>query len=251
MEKKKEKKSFNKKKAALMAAAIIAAGGIGIGGASAYFSAQSKTVNNGFSVVAGKQNDDNGDDPSKGGALVLHETKWDTTDKNKDGIPDAAANLQPGDSVAKNPTIESNVSYPGYVVIKVSVPKIQAKLNASETAYGYYPAFTLQGVSDKFTLVKTDNADTKQPGTVDYYYALNDALGVHATTPELFTSIKEQNFVEVAGAKTGTGNTKYTDGSVDLKGAIVQTTDYKTPANKTDATSVKTFNELYAALNKK
>ena len=54
--------------------------------------------------------------------ITLTEPNWSETDSNSNGVPDAAENLMPGDSVAKDPTITNVGSNDAYVFAKVVMP---------------------------------------------------------------------------------------------------------------------------------
>ena len=55
--------------------------------------------------------------------IDLVEANWDTTDQDSNGIPDAAQDLMPGQTVAKDPVIKNlSTSNEAYVFAKVEVP---------------------------------------------------------------------------------------------------------------------------------
>ena len=55
--------------------------------------------------------------------IDILEANWSTTDSNSNGVPDAAENLMPGQSVTKDPVIRNlSTSNPAYVFAKVEVP---------------------------------------------------------------------------------------------------------------------------------
>ena len=97
---------MNKKKTIISAIVLLAI--VAVGGAIAYFT-DTDTKTNTFTIG-------NVD-------ITLSEEHWSTTDSNNNNIPDAAENIAPGVSVAKDPVI-TNVSAtaPAYVYAKVEIP---------------------------------------------------------------------------------------------------------------------------------
>ncbi len=203
---------MDKKKKAAAVAAVALAGIIGVGGAYAYFSGQSETVQNQFNIVAGSKD--------KGGSLEI------TEDWNEDDAKD----LEPGEVVTKDVTITSKVDYDGYVVAKVVIPRIHAMMEG-DTEYKYYDVFNLcvedaneadgvaEGVHSDWKLLSsavTDEAST-------YYYGYVNADGTiggddmdifdNGVSSNLFDKIQEQHFDAIESAKSA---------SVDVSAAIIQ-----------------------------
>lgn len=203
---------MDKKKKAAAVAAVALAGIIGVGGAYAYFSGQSETVQNQFNIVAGSKD--------KGGSLEI------TEDWNEDDAKD----LEPGEVVTKDVTITSKVDYDGYVVAKVVIPRIHAMMEG-DTDYKYYDVFNLcvedaneadgvvEGVHSDWKLLSsavTDEAST-------YYYGYVNADGTiggddmdifdNGVSSNLFDKIQEQHFDAIESAKSA---------SVDVSAAIIQ-----------------------------
>lgn len=55
--------------------------------------------------------------------ITLTEPNWDTTDQDSNNVPDASQDLMPGQTIAKDPTINNvSTSNPAYVFAKVQVP---------------------------------------------------------------------------------------------------------------------------------
>lgn len=254
MEKTKEKKPVNKKKAALMLAALVAAGGIGVGGAAAYFSATSATKDNNISIVAGQQNGDKGDGINGQDPAEIKEPEWDKEDD------DSHKNLQPGDTLVKDPHLESNVAYDSYAMVEVTVPKVNAR-QGDEKDLSYQPMVVLgtgtkdapvvgtaaaPKTNDDWKLVQTDNLDSKNADPVKYYFVYTGKLAADSgTTDPVFTTIQEQKFTEV---NLGDNKLKSVDGDIKVRAAIIQTTDQTQPTGSETVTADGTVKTLYDAL---
>lgn len=86
-------------------------------GAFAYYSSRTAIKQNAFSIVEGEKNQTDGG--------VINEPSWDhlsSNDNDKDGIPDQADSLQPGQSFIKDPSLTNNTSYSAYAFLKITVP---------------------------------------------------------------------------------------------------------------------------------
>ena len=96
-----------KKKKTILAALVLLLV-VAVGGAIAYFTDTDEKTNT-FTIG-------NVD-------ISLTEPNWDTTDSDSDGVPDASQDLMPGQSVAKDPTINNlSTKNSAYVFAKVVVP---------------------------------------------------------------------------------------------------------------------------------
>lgn len=178
-----------------------------IAGATAYFSGTADTVHNEFSYVVG-ENDQNG-------AIEIVEPDW---------VPEEAVELEPGELLGKDPSVISKVAYDGWVVVKVTSPKISADLAADENGnyeYSMLEAFSYVDLDEtNYTLLKTvDNTDN-----IVYYYGYNTILENGKQTSELFQKIKMNDFAAVQSSGSG---------SVDIDAAIIQSVNPETGAEFT------------------
>ncbi len=103
-----------KKKNKLKEYILLTALSIGlIGGAYAYFSAIADTVPNIFKVFTGEQNED--------GGIKIIEPSW--VGNKRDGENKV---LSAGAYLAKDPSVESQVNYDGYAIMRVRIPKVMS-----------------------------------------------------------------------------------------------------------------------------
>ena len=191
-----------KKKVAIAAAALLCAGVIGVGGAYAYFSGQSEVVENQFTYVAGEQD--------KEGIVQIVEPDWN---------PENAKNLEPGETLAKDPYVHSDAEYESWVAMKVVIPKVNG--DAPDTTEAF---INLDWNTTDYTLLATeDNADA-----VVYYYGYNTKLAAKADTSKLFTTMEFNKFTKIVEAGSG---------SVDVSAAVIQSIDPDTGVEFPDVTT--------------
>ncbi len=190
-----------------------------VGAAFAYFTAQAQQKQNTFSIVG------------NGGGIDIEEPEW----------PGPQEDLVPGTYVKKDPFVVSSVDYDGWVVMKVTVPKIQASLNKQA---GSYQVATFEADTTKYTLLNSEDVqraiENPDATEVVYFYGYNDKvyakknanpaavhseddktaqlnnLGKANATTELFKEIKIQNFDGVDENAAGT------EMSVDVDAMIIQ-----------------------------
>lgn len=106
------------------------------------------------------------------------EPKWDSN------VPHG---IKPNVSLDKDPYLHSNVSWTGWAVIRVTIPRFTGVVNGkSDTC----DVVTLQGLNSNFKLLKEYNEGNAHI----LYYGYKTPLAGFASTQELFTSIKAQNF---------------------------------------------------------
>ncbi len=182
---------MNKKKTIIAAIVLLLVAAIG--GAIAYFT-DTDTKTNTFTIG-------NVD-------ITLTEPNWDTTDADHDNVPDAAENLSPGVSVAKDPTI-TNVSAtaPAYVFAKVEVPCTTATSPATPVEiFDYAP------VNSAWTELSSAAVACTSGGTAThvYYYGTNNTLSSLAANntaaPALFTAVTLSNSVTGSSDEGLSGN---------------------------------------------
>ena len=187
---------MNKKKTIISAIVLLAI--VAVGGAIAYFT-DTDTKTNTFTIG-------NVD-------ITLSEEHWSTTDSNNNNIPDAAENIAPGVSVAKDPVI-TNVSAtaPAYVYAKVAIP--------CTTDATPEEIFTLNTIGSGWNLM-TDGACTSGVATKVYNYGTSSAmtsLAAGSATPAVFSSVSLNS--TITGNETGLDGNK----NVVVTGYGVQTT---------------------------
>ena len=175
---------MNKKKTIISAIVLLAI--VAVGGAIAYFT-DTDTKTNTFTVG-------NVD-------ITLTEEHWSTTDSNNNNIPDAAENIAPGVSVAKDPVI-TNVSAtaPAYVYAKVEIP--------CTTDATPEEIFTLNTIGSGWTLMN-DGACNNGVATKVYNYGTASAmtaLAAGSATPAVFSSVSLNS--SITGSENGLSGNK-------------------------------------------
>lgn len=181
-----------------------------IGGAYSYYSGTAKQVQNTFNIVAGQK------DQANAGTIV--ELNWNQ-EKAKD--------LQPGQTVKKDPKVTSNVDYESWVFMKVEVPTLTAQ-KSGDTTDKVYDAVTFSKNSG-WTEIKS-TPSTKAGTNSVYIYGYDTKLAAHDTTTTLFDSFTVQDFTKVA--------TPLSD-SIDISGTFIQTTGNATLDDAAQALNLK------------
>ena len=175
---------MNKKKTIIAAIVLLLVAVVG--GAIAYFT-DTDTKTNTFTIG-------NVD-------ITLSEEHWSTTDSNNNNIPDAAENIAPGVSVAKDPVI-TNVSAtaPAYVYAKVEIP--------CTTDATPEEIFTLNTIGSGWTLMN-DGACNNGVATKVYNYGTASAmtaLAAGSATPAVFSSVSLNS--SITGSENGLSGNK-------------------------------------------
>lgn len=187
---------MNKKK--IIIASLVLLLVFAVGGAIAYFT-DTETKTNTFTVG-------NVD-------ISLTEANWDLTDSNNNNIPDAAENISPGVSVAKDPVITNDsATAPAYLYAKVEIP---CTSDATPVEI-----FTLNSIGSGWNLM-TDGACTSGVATKIYNYGTASAmtaLAAGSSTPAVFTNVTLNN--SITGSEQGLSGNK----NVVVTGYGVQTT---------------------------
>lgn len=183
-----------------------------IGGAYSYYSGTAKQVSNNFNIVAGQTN-------QKDTAGTVTEPNWDAT---------KAKNLQPGQTVTKDPSLKSNVAYESWAFATVEIPTITAQKDG-DTADKVYDAVIPNYDTNNWTLIKKTVSQKAGTNSV-YIYGYNKKLPAGATTTSLFTNFTVQNFSKVA--------TPLSD-SIDISGSFIQTTGNATQDAAAQALGLK------------
>ncbi len=139
--------------------------------------------------------------------IDLVEANWSTTDSNSNGVPDAAEDLMPGQSVAKDPVIRNlSTSNPAYVFAKVEVP-----CTAESTPRELFTYTVNTGWTQLLSVACTNGTATHI-----YYYGSNDTLtplgkAASASTPTptsaaVFDNVTLLSALTGAAAEGLTGN---------------------------------------------
>ncbi len=196
-----------KKQKTLLISAIIASIAIGVTGAYAYYSAQTKTVENTFNVVAG--GGESGDT-----AGVIEETFEPTTAKD----------LEPRSTFKKEAKINSKLKYSSYAYVFVTIPTINAR-TSGQTKKTIQDAVTLDFNTTGWQLVKSTKGNATTPSK--YLYRYKTVLGAGKSTDNLFTKATVPDFVESDGVS----------GSINVTGYMLSSVNVKTQDADTDATT--------------
>ncbi len=183
----------------------------GTGKAYAYFSGTSDLKLNQVSLVQGETDQD--------GAIVIIEPEWDARKEADEGY---AMEMQPGQTVVKDPQVESRVDYPCWVFVEVMIPNVSATLNKADNPYPYV---TFEGdetdyvYSFEMVVPEINEADWEiyqrsyGKNLIEYTYGYKHPLPAHETSSPIFETITIPEF------KQAEGNESY----IMLRGKAVQT----------------------------
>lgn len=186
----------------------IAAGVLLIAGAFAFFSLTADTKQNKFIIATGGNDDDE---------IKIIEEKWDddSRDENDNNIPDDAEDMEPGKEIVKDPHVKSEVAYDGFVIMRVSVPVLNAELvnvDERDTASSH-DAYIIQKLNTK-DFVKLGQVVSKSEDTKSvYYYGYKKVLPAYGETTNLFEQVRMQDFAFIG---------KDLEQSIDVDAIIVQ-----------------------------
>lgn len=193
-----------KKNTMLISAAVLSMA-LGITGAYAYYTAQTKTVENTFNIVAGGG--------ESGDAVGTVEEVFD---------PISAKDLEPRATFKKDVKIDSNVDYSSHAYLFVTVPNINARLK-DQTAKEYQDAVTLDINTLNWELVKSTKGDGSTPSK--YLYRYKSVLAADAATESLFTTATVPDFVECEALA----------GTIDVTGYMISSTNVSAADADADA----------------
>jgi len=175
----------------MLAICGILACGSAAGGAYALYSGISDTMENQFTIKAGKLNES---DDSKIGEI--EEDLWD---------PENAKDLMPNQVVPKNPKFISSAEYEAWCIMKVMIPTKSMKIGGEDTA-SVYEMVTLENLdNENWTLLKAKKSDKEGTDSV-FYYGYKTSLSKGDETTPLFTAIKVPNISELESNITDTVN---------------------------------------------
>ncbi len=165
----------------------------------AYFSGTSEMKVNQLSIVKGEQDQE--------GGLVIIEPEWDLA-READGS--YAMNLQPGETVVKDPQVESHIDYPCWVFVEVSVPEGWGILEKENNPYPYV-TFTGDGTDYEYSyeivVPEINEEDWKiyqrsdGKNLISYVYGCKTPLEAHEVTSPVFTSITVPEFKQFEGGE--------------------------------------------------
>lgn len=197
------------------------------GGAYALFSARAAQKNNAFSIVVGEKDQD--------GGIEIIEPKWNPDDpEHKD--------MEPGQITTKDPYVQSNVAYDGWIVIKVSVPKVLSKMEKDDPLSYIEAVYTLcadasgnlpadvsehQFNNNDFTLLATEHIDDNTADSANYYFGFNDIVPGFGKTTNIFDGIQIRDFEAVTPSSEKDTDTSIS-GVIDLNAMIVQSINPET-----------------------
>ena len=187
---------------------IVGAMALSVLGAYSAFTATTQTNVNIFNIVAGEDGQEAGE---------VTEPGWDE-EKAKD--------LQPGETVPKNPKVVSSVNYESWVFMTVEIPTFHATLNDVEGVYDtVVPNFNADG---KWTLIKSEKSSAA--GTDSRYtYGYNEKVAGRGETSFLFTQFTVPDF----------SKTEAISDSIDVTGKMIQTEGNATLAQAATALGLK------------
>lgn len=198
-------KISNKIKAGIVAGALA----LSVLGAYAYFSAITEVKNNEFSIVAGEK------DKNVTGAIV--ETEWD---REVAADPNYAKELQPGETITKDPAVKNVTEYDAWVFVTVKVPALNARKESDVEDKVYdavVPEFKDDGHGGKWKLIKS-TVSTSAGTDSEYTYGYTDIVESGATTETLFDTFTVQDFTKVDSAL---------EDSIDISGKMIQSVGYE------------------------
>lgn len=171
-----EKKSKKKGFVTLLVSGVLAAT-LCMGGVFAYLTATDSVTNNfGF---------------TDSHSIEVLEPNWDTTDADDNGIPDAADNVLPGQTISKDPQVKNLKDFDAYMFVEVSVPTLSMQLEGDDApvphellSYSVNAGWTEQGTG-------TYDADT---GMTKHTYLYDTAVAGQATTASVFDEVTTANY---------------------------------------------------------
>ena len=194
---------------ALIAGGVAAALMVGTLGTFAYFTG-TDTVENVFSVSEGLTD-----------KIEVVEPNWSTTDDDGDGTPDAAQNLVPLQTVAKDPAVSNKSDVAAWCFMQVKVPTATVSVVGEDGA-------PEEAASHELFTYKLNSGwtETGTPVVADGYtthtYLCDTQTAAGAKTPAVFDDVTLINLVEAQGTS---GADKIT-----AIGHAIQAEGFDTPA---------------------
>lgn len=189
-----EKKSKKKGFATLLVSGVLAAT-LCMGGVFAYLTATDSVTNN-FGLTDSYNID-------------VIEPNWDTTDADGNGIPDAADNVLPTQTISKDPQVKNLDDVDAYVFLTVDVPTKSVQLEG-ESAPALHELLSYE-TNDGWTEVVwvVDDAEegtghweagstgvyNAESGMTTHTYVYDTALSAQATSGSLFDDVTIANYI--------------------------------------------------------
>ena len=189
----------------MTAAAVLLAFTTGVGGAMAYYTAQTDTVENTFHIVAGGG--------GSGDAVGEVEETFD---------PEDAKNLSPRASFTKEAALSSSVDYDSYAYMLVTIPNIYAK-KGTETEKSWQDAVTMDIDTTNWEQVKAAAGSETTPSR--YLYRYKTVLSAQSKTGKLCTKGTVPDFTEA----------EELSGSIDITGYMLSSANVTTADADADA----------------
>ncbi len=170
---------------------------IGTTGGYAYFSGQSDRRENKLSLVKGEM--------EQKGAVTILEPEWDA---RKGADESYGLDLQPGQEVVKDPKVRSEVDYPCWVFVELSMPTGPATIRREDSPYSHV---TFEGDAEEYEgelelLVPDVDPDGwelymryRGKHTMEYVYGYKVPLVPHGMTNPLFGTVTVPEFTRYIG----------------------------------------------------
>lgn len=182
-----------------------------LGATLAYLTATTPTLNNVFTI--GGFNMPDPDPGSDDNDIQLTEPNWDVTDNDDNDVPDAAENLEPGQTVAKDPKVTNNSeTLDAYVFLKVVMPvnEDNEELFTLLTAAGANDASNGMNVNAGWKEITPANTPAEADGSVHIFAWGSDTAmtvldmsgkqGGTNVTASLFDSVRLNNLTKLPAA---------------------------------------------------
>ena len=171
---------------ALITAGVAGALVVGAMGTFAYFTG-TDSVENVFTMSEGMTD-----------KIEVVEPAWDLTDADANNVPDAAENLVPLQTVAKDPAVKNGSDVAAWVFIQVKVPTAEVSVvgeDGAPVAAASHELFTYT-VKDGWT---EHGTPTVADGYTTHTYLCDAQVAAGATSPALFDDVTLINLVEAQG----------------------------------------------------
>lgn len=182
-----------KKHKLLISALTIGIVAILAGSSLAYFTAKD-VVKNDF-MIAGydPENPDKPINPNDVFSISVYETDSKKNDGSKTTVGNVYKDIQPGDKLLKDPTVENTGKYDAYIRVNVTLTKADEWTEIIPLTSDLSRIFTGFD-ADKWTLAGFSSDEDKN--TITYSFYLNEALAPQETAT-LFTGITIPDFLTV------------------------------------------------------
>ena len=150
--------------------------------------------------------------------ITLTEPNWSTTDSDSNGVPDASQDLMPGQTIAKDPTINNvSTTNPAYVFAKVEVPCTTAESPATPAELFSYTLNSGWAELSSAAVACTSGGSA----THVYYYGSGSTLtsvAAQASTAAVFSNVTLLNTLTGNEGLTGNKNIVVTGYGIQTQG---------------------------------